>query len=405
MGWGWSKKRYSPIAIDFGADSLKLLQVIPSDPPQLVAAGAIELPEHARIDPAARQAFFGEALKELTRNGAFKGRRAICSMPSYQTLVQHLQIPRTDNPDEMSDQVNQQLLQRLNVDPSRMVVRTLTVGQVIREGTTKQEVLCIAASREAAMGYINTARTAKLDIVGMHSEPQAILRAFSHLFRRDNDTERVACFIDLGGATTKVVITHGVQIAFAKAIHIGGDHFIKHVAEVTGMGFSEARLARIRQAIATPNTAPPPTPGQPDQGQPLTATPAGTEATSPETPSASEIPSLATATAPAQPVSTPTDLGDVLDHLIDELQLCVRYHQNIFAGRRIEKLIFLGGESRHAILCQKIARKLLIGAQLGDPMARLVRVNQSKGTSGVDMRQPQPGWAVPMGLCLSEANL
>ena len=56
-------------------------------------------------------------------------------------------------------------------------------------------------------------------------------------------------------------------------------------------------------------------------------------------------------------------------------------------------------------MCQKIARALRIGAQLGDPMARLVRVNQDKGSDGVDLRKPQPGWAVPMGLCLSEANI
>ena len=57
LGWSRSKTRYSPIAVDFGADSLKLLQVIDSDPPQLVGAAAMELPEETRNDPAARRAF------------------------------------------------------------------------------------------------------------------------------------------------------------------------------------------------------------------------------------------------------------------------------------------------------------------------------------------------------------
>jgi Tfp pilus assembly PilM family ATPase len=95
----------------------------------------------------------------------------------------------------------------------------------------------------------------------------------------------------------------------------------------------------------------------------------------------------------------------MIECLIDELQLCLRHHQSVFPEQRVEKLVFLGGESRHVDICQKIARSLHIGAQLGDPLARAVRLMQSKTPSGVDLRQAQPGWAVTMGLCLSDANL
>ncbi len=83
----------------------------------------------------------------------------------------------------------------------------------------------------------------------------------------------------------------------------------------------------------------------------------------------------------------------------------MRYHQSLFPGRPIEKLVFLGGEARHVSTCQKIARALRIGAQLGDPLARLVRLGHRGQSSGVDIEQPQPGWAVPMGLCLTEGDL
>lgn len=412
MAWGWSKIRYSPIAVDFGADSLKLLQIIPSDPPQMVVAAAIELPEHARIDPASRHAFFQDALKDLVRSNDFKGRRAICSMPSYQTLVQHLQINRTDNENEFITQVNQQLMQRLNVDPSRMVVRHFRVGQVMRDGGTKQEVICLAASREAAMSYVELARAARLDVVGMHSEPLAILRAFGHLYRRESDAQRVTCFIDLGSATTKVIIAHGIEMAFAKTIHFAGDHFTRQAAQRSGLSFSEARLKRM-QSVGSPAL----TEAEATETRPATA---GGE--SPQTgdmagSSQQAAPAEVAVEAPpsnergaADPPFRPgqnnhNDHGDAMDCLIDELRLCVRYHQSTFTDKPIEKLVFLGGESRHVSVCQKIAKTLRIGAQLGDPIARLVRVSHGKGSGGVDMRQPQPGWAVPMGLCLSEANL
>jgi Tfp pilus assembly PilM family ATPase len=96
--------------------------------------------------------------------------------------------------------------------------------------------------------------------------------------------------------------------------------------------------------------------------------------------------------------------NEVMECLIDELQLCLRHHQGLFPARPVEKLVFLGGESNHTGACQQIARALRVGAQLGDPLAR---VGKPVGvtTAGVDLRRAQPGWAVPLGLCLSDPDL
>jgi len=400
MAWGWSKTRYSPIAVDFGADSLKLLQIIPSDPPQLLTAASVKLPESLRTDQAARPAFFSASLKNLIKNHGFKGRRIICSIPAYQTLVQHLQVARTDDPQGIETQVHQQLLERLNVDPSRMVVRCFHVGQVLREGGTKQEVICMAASRDSTLQYLDIARQAKLEMVGMHSEPMAILRAFAHLYRREADTQRTTCFIDIGAATTKVMITHGIELAFAKVIHSAGDQLTHQFAQDRGIDFTQARLERFEQTATDEQlqahvAEQSDTTGSTTLSHPPPAN-AGMDAITHE---------AATDTATAVKTAEGGEAIDILDCLLDELKLCVRYHHSTFPDRAIEKLIFLGGESRHADICQKIARTLRIGAQRGDPLARLVRINQSTPAEGVDIRQPQPGWAVPMGLCLSEANL
>jgi Tfp pilus assembly PilM family ATPase len=110
---------------------------------------------------------------------------------------------------------------------------------------------------------------------------------------------------------------------------------------------------------------------------------------------------------PAKPKVDPGSAeaaGEALECLIDELQLCLRYHQSVFPARPVEKLVFIGGESRNAAICQRIARALRVGAQLGDPLARMVRLKAATPPTGVDMRAPQPGWAVPLGLCLAGRN-
>jgi Tfp pilus assembly PilM family ATPase len=354
MAFAWTRPRYSPIAVDFGAHSLKLLQIVPGDPPQLVAAASIRTPDSAAHDAAARHAFYRDAIADALRNGPFKGKRAVCSTPAHQTLIQHLQLTPGEN-GQLADQIDNELRSRLSIEPSRMVVRHFDVGTFVRNGSPRQEIICIAASRDAVMRYLHIAGSAGLDVGGMICEPQALLRSFAHLFRRKTDGDLTTCFLDLGASTVKVVIAHGAQMVSAKTIPLAGD---------------------MNDAPATAD------PDMPVLESKPTFEPIGAAATS-------------TAT------ETQTATSETVDCLVDELQLCLRYHRSMFADRSVERVVFVGGAARHVPRCEQIARALGINAQLGDPLARLARSSRGHAPDGLDMRQPQPGWAVPMGLCLS----
>jgi len=415
MRLSFSRTRLSPIAVDFGADSIKLLQVIAVDPPQLVAAAAIELPEAARTDMTARAAFIPDAVKQLVADQPFRGRKAICSIPAFHTLVQNLQVP--GGADDFEAQVGLQLQQHLNVNPARMVLRSLVVDGL--QSSQKQEVVCMAASLDVVMSHIELARRAKLDAVGLHCEPVAMMTAFRHLYRRQGDDQRTTAFIDIGAVVTKIVIAHGSAIVLAKTIHTAGDHFTRHCAKTRGVSFEQAKAIRIQQTQAEPPSSRQDRGAMPQCPLPATAMTmparsAGLATIAEPGPGSAEPPAQPPVQPPVQvtsqpnPDSPPPDPiagSDALDCLIDELMLCLRYHRNLFPERSVEKLVFLGGESRDIELCQKLARAVGIGAQLGDPLARLARTGNSRSAPGVDLRRPQPGWAVPMGLCLGETNL
>ena len=398
MAFAWNKTRHSPIAVDFGAHSLKLLQIVPGDPPRLLAAGAAVMPD----DTSDRWAFYAEAVRRLSKQLPFKGNLAVCTTPGHQTLIQHLQIAGGEQ-DDLAGAVGQELHERLNVDPSRMVVRHFPVGQFVRNGSPRQEVVCIAASRDTVMRHIQILKQSGLEAAGILAEPQTVLRAFAHLYRRHDDDQRTTCFIDLGAATVKVVIAHGTQMVFANTIH--------HVSP------PEAPAGAERSAAVDTSA-----PAIPPHGPPIEA--AGVEGevardgedTRPDKPAVARgrdggeralaSAGLAVLEAPAD--TAPVEAGQdeaqetAFDCLIDELQLCLRYHRGMFAERAVEQVVFLGGGARVAHRCQRIAQALRIAAQLGDPLARLVRASDAAAPIGLDMRQPQPGWAVPMGLCLSQ---
>ena len=403
MAFGWNRTRHSPIAVDFGAHSLKMLQIVPGDPPQLLAAGEVEIP----TDGTDRWEFLGDTVRRLVRDLPFKGRFAVCTTPAHQTLIQHLQLAGGER-DDLAEAVGQELRERMNINPSRMVVRHFHVGQFVRGGTTRQEVLCVAASRDTVMRYIKILKSAGLETAGIYSEPQTVVQAFAHLYRRHDDDQRTTCFIDLGAGTVKAVIAHGTQMVFAKTVqYISQPEESDNVAQADARPVSGPAIPPHGPRLDTLNAdSEADLAGADDDAADWagdttrSARRSGSQARTPAGLAVLEAP--VSATTKAAPKEAGEAQDSAFDCLIDELQLCLRYHQGMFGDRPVEQVVFLGGGSRVVARCQRIAQALRIAAQLGDPLARLSRTSDSAAPLGLDMRQPQPGWAVPMGLCLSQ---
>ena len=373
MALGFSKPRYSPIAIDFGSDSLKLMQLSLDDPPRLVALTRTVIPYAARSDNGARMRFLADALDDMLKSQPFKGRRAICSIPAFQTLIQHLELEKSEHED-FDAQVGLQLIQRFDIDPSQMVIRNHRVGKTMRDGRTLQQVLCIAAKRDTVLRYIELANRCKLEVVGMHSEPMAIVRAQPWL----TPCREVVCCVDIGGGITKLVIAHGRELAFAKTIHASGDDLTRAFAKEHHVSFDEARSGRQKCSA------------------PVAARSGQTQADG--------APPVGVAHGGFELQDEPCGC-ETIECLIDDLRLSIRYYKTIFPDKPIRKLVFLGGESHDVEICKTLARSVGLAAQLGDP---LMGVDTRGGPAefadgGGD--HPRPEWAVSLGLCFSEANL
>lgn len=365
MAFGFTKSRLSPIAIDFGADSLKLLQVSGSDAAQLVAAASVVIPEEARQDNAARMLFLEESLRALLRDLPFKGKRVICAIPSHQTFVHQVECVVPEGA-AIQGQVDQHLGERLGINPARMVMRYAHVGAVVRHGQTRQSVVCIGAAKEVVMKYVELAHRHRLEVVGMHSEAPCVVKAFEVLGEsRRLDTNLVTCFVDMGATTTKVVIAQGAKLFFAKTIQTGGDYLVRAHARRHAMSFEEARFSRI---------------------------------------AASELHSDVATASTLATVGREAD-GQAAEMIQEELKLCLRYHASMGQSDPVDRLVFFGGEAGNRELCLAIARGMQLPAQIGDPMACVSRVAASNLVRGVDLSRPLPGWVVPFGLCYSDANL
>jgi type IV pilus assembly protein PilM len=276
---------------------------------------------------------------------------------------------------------------KLPFDPNRAVLRHTVAGEVYQNQDVKQEVILMAAPRDAVDKHLNLLSKQKLEVVGIHVEPHALIECFSQLYKRKGDENVCTMFIDMGAGSTHVVIAHGKNMVFAKHIGVGGDMMNKAVADLIKCDVSKAREVRARasrlQATASRLPA-----GVVGLGAESNTHPLGKQNNG--SPVLGIEPDMVESVAQAT--------GGMQQTLINELWMCTRYYEGIFPGRAVDRAIFVGGESRHIPMCQKIAQSLGLPSTLGDPLARLMKDGAAQ--TSVDLRQPQPGWAIAVGLAM-----
>ena len=434
----WLKPTANPIGIDFGTDSLRMAQVEVVDGDfKLIAAASADVPSHVRNEPSARLEFFADTTRELLTAGNFRGRRAVMALPAASMFVQHLRMPRMDDA-ETRKALPFEAAGKLPIDPLFAVMRHVVAGEVYQDQEAKSEVVLMAASRDLVNQLLATASRAKLDVVGMNVEPKALVDCFAHVYRRKSDANLTSCFVDIGAAASRAVIARGTQILFARVIPVGGDHFNRAVATAMKISLDDAKVLRIKLAHAQPAAAAPerkaparvgplplPTaamsgpPASDDENNSFALLGAGLEAAKRAGAASGgtatleqRAPSRAEAADEVVAAAVPLDAGQLearlveqacrepLSRLVEELVLCRRYYESCFPSKPVDRLVFVGGEARQTWLCQGIARELMLSAQVGDPLVRMAKTTEVGIESGIDRRQPQPGWAVALGLSM-----
>jgi Tfp pilus assembly PilM family ATPase len=386
-----------PLMIEFGVSGIKVLQLTGSNPSSISAVAFMPTPDDLLDNPAKRLLFQMDALPKFLKGEKINASRGSCLIPAGQMVCKHLQIiPAEGVPIEQI--AGAQLSTQLGCDSGSLLVRCRQVPGVSRSG--KQEVICFGASREFVGRLMGTLKSAKLEPVGIHNEFDALARAIQ---LRDDSAGGVSntkprLVLDLGTGGTKVLIMHGAELVFARTIEIGARHFdetICHQLRCTMMESREMRHAlkelRPKQAAAVaggsglPGMPPPPLDEAPD------AHGSGGE-------------EQAARTGFGRSRGPQIDLSEPIEIISDEISMCLRYHDALFPGSRVESVVFVGGQAKHQPLCAELARRLHLEAQALDPLACLARSGKVP-VSGVDLRSAQPGWACIVGGALSPMDL
>lgn len=348
--------RTFPIGVDLGTSAVKMAQMRREDQTlELLAAGSAPMGQAEGQTFTQRLDTIGQAIRGIMKTDAFKGKECVMSLPAECTFVHHVKIPKLQS-DEIPKALAWELQGKLPFPPEQAVIRHIVAGDAFGEHEAKQEVIVVAAARSLLDACLTMARRCKLDVTGINIEPCALVECFERLFRRTADASRTILYVDLGAASTQVAMSHGSRIVFARNLNIGGTRLDKVVAE--GLGISPQQAHEMRKDLAQGHCSP----GAQDELYHLLEPP--------------------------------------IEGLCQELTLCLQYYDTVFRNQAVERVIFLGGGAYDKRLCQSIAKRLNLTAQIGDPLVRIERAGGAGMACGLDRREPQPDWAVAVGLSL-----
>lgn len=366
MLFGSLKSGGPPIAVDFGASCLKVLQISPAEngqPSTVLGAAMRATPPELLDTPGPRLEHQARALADILKAGSFRGKRAVCSVSAMHMFVQHLQVARVDGR-SLEAGVHDEIRVHTGREPSQFILRYQEICEVSRSGAKRTEVICLAMPREAALAHMKALRSCRLEPAGIHAEHMALSKGLERLVRPAGLDNGSILLIDLGAGTTKIAVSAKGVLSLAKVLPIGARQLYcpppktesTESTASTAKKALRAQLQALEDGDSVATLEPPPAEG------PIAIVPGAAET------------------------------------LADEIAQCVRYHQALFPDRKIERAVFVGGEATRVELCKQIARAIGVQAHVADPLNSLPKDPAAK-FDGIDPTAPAPAWAVALGLC------
>ncbi|MFH1616114.1 MAG: pilus assembly protein PilM [Planctomycetota bacterium] len=356
--YGFLLHKVSPIGLDIGHDSVKMVQLVFSRGRiSVLAADKVAFDYSLRNGRNGQLAFASSAINSMLATGGFRGREVVSCLSNDDLRVKILRIDPVDT-FEQGDEIPQETLARLGIDGAVNTVKYIAAGNIGYGGQKKQELIVFAAGNEAIGSHIEFLEKCGLSPVGIDSVPCALFRNFQRSLRRQNDKETVNVFVDIGSCYTTVVITQGRHIGFVRQIRGGGGEKID-AAISAKVQVNPEEAALLRTQIRT---------------------------------------GASSETIDAQMQQIINDVTqEVIEELVSQISMCVRYYAVTFRGQRPAEMILSGGEVCDSRFAETCCRRLALPVTVAEPLKDFSAGSMETQRNGQDKFSEL---AVAAGSCL-----
>jgi len=348
-----------PIGVDFGDRSLRLIQLAPhGDRWHVTAAAHVHMPAG---DGEQHREIVTRLLREAVEATPFRGKRMVSSLPASAVHYKNIRLPKMPA-DELKSAVEWEANDRLN--STDCAIQYYDAGEVRHGDELRREVILLAAEHKLIDEHMAIITDAGLSPVAIDCAPGAMARCLTPQVEHTTDAQ-ARVMIDIGYASTKVLLARNGRVIFFKLIPVGGRQLNETVAHHLNMSLDDA--AEVRRRIVTDD------PGQTDK--PLFGS------TRRETVQRAVFEAT----------------RSTVEELSKEIGLCLRYFSVTFRGRRPESACLVGGESRSAHIAE------LMSEHAGVTIERAPifdRIDLSAVPDVIGSPAELPDWAVAIGLAL-----
>jgi type IV pilus assembly protein PilM len=346
-------RRHSPIGVDVGSRSVKLVQFT-SDGASLLEAARGELPpgDLKALGSQDYARHVAEGIARAREGRRFRGNDAVLCLSDRELFLQNIRVPRSEGL-ELDRHVMQEAAGRIPFSVAEAEIRFLETADVRQGDQTLREVVVMACHRPQIERVLGVCSIAGLRPVALDVQPAALVRGYLQQFRRDDDKQQRALLLHVGYHSTVVVITKADGPLFVKYLDIGGKHFDEAVAKHLSMDLLDAAALRRNNGDRR------------SEMQDAEISHSITEG-----------------------------LRPVIERLTNELSMCIRYHSVTFRGQPLVRLLLGGGEASAALL-DMLGKRLSLKCELSDPLRNATQ-QVALGRKGQ--------WDVAVGLALRDVE-
>lgn len=230
------------VALDLSRRGLRGVQVESpfSDRPKLTRFGAVAVPEGTVVDGEIVDERRGAAaIKELWKAGGFTTPKVVLAIGNRKVVVREVSLPPLPA-------AKRKAALRFAVEgqvPIDLDDAILDFTPLRQAAGDKQEGLLVAAARTSLESTVNAIERSGRQVEAIDFAGFALLRALA------GQTDGTQAIINIGAATTAVLIATGTSPEFVRLLPSGGDDVTRSMSRALGIDFAEAEQDKIARGL------------------------------------------------------------------------------------------------------------------------------------------------------------
>jgi len=241
-----SRTKIGPIGIDFGLESVHLVQLESSaGKPPVVRARFSLAYDSPRREILANPHQFRTLMKRALGGDRFHGRKAVIAIPSGMFRTISINYQSADGKEHEAAAVVRVMRDRLDGDLADYVLDYLPV----KSRSKKDERLALVAvsERQPIVDFLELARKAGLDVEALEIGPVAISRLVGAMSMASN-SENVLV-INSGRRASYLTVISGTDLLFDQEVAFGENRLVQQAAETLDMSEEMARDLILRSGV------------------------------------------------------------------------------------------------------------------------------------------------------------